>query len=56
MNRKRKFYVISNEKEDNIEKTTKISLNNYYKRMKAKDISNDILVPQNPEHETGDWT
>ena len=44
MNRKRKFYEISNEDEVNIEKTTKRPLNNYDKRMKVKDISNDILV------------
>ena len=43
MNRK-KIYEISNENEDNIEKTTKRSPNNYDKRMKVKDISNDRLV------------
>ena len=44
MSRKRKFYEISNEDEDNIEKTTKRSPSNYEKRVKVKDISNDILV------------
>ena len=44
MNRKRKIYDIFNEDEDNIEKTTKRPPNNYDKRMKIKDISNDRLV------------
>ena len=44
MNRKRKIYEISNEDEVNIEKTTKRPPNNYDKRMKVKDISNDRLV------------
>ena len=44
MNRKRKIYEISNEVEANIEKTTKRPPNNYDKRMKVKDISNDRLV------------
>ena len=44
INRKRKFYEISNEDEDNIEKTIKRTPNNYDKRMKVKDISNDKLV------------
>ena len=43
MNRK-KNYEISNEDEVNIEKTTKRSPNNYEKRIKVKDISNDRLV------------
>ena len=43
MNRKRNNYEISNEDEDNIEITTKRPLNNYDKRMKVKDISNDRL-------------
>ena len=37
MNRKRKIYKISNEDEDNIEKTTKRSPNNYDKR-KIKEV------------------
>ena len=44
INRKRKMYEISNEDEVNIEKTTKRPPNNYDKRMKVKDISNDRLV------------
>ena len=44
MNRKIKFYEISNEDEDKIEKTIKRLPNNYDKRMKVKDISNDRLV------------
>ena len=44
MNRKRKYYEISNEDEDNIEKIFKNQPNNYNKRMKVKDISNDRLV------------
>ena len=44
MNSKRKIYEISNEDEVNIEKTTKRPPNNYDKRMKVKDISNDRLV------------
>ena len=46
MNRQRKIYEISNEDEVNIEKTTKRPPNNYDKRMKVKDISNDRLVNQ----------
>ena len=44
MNRKSKIYEISNEDKVNIEKTTKRPPNNYDKRMKVKDISNDRLV------------
>ena len=44
MNRKRKIYEISNEDEVNIEKTTKRPPNNYDKRMKVKEISNDSLI------------
>ena len=44
INRKIKFYEISNEEEDNIEKTTKRPPNNYDERTKVKDISNDWLV------------
>ena len=44
MKRKRKIYEIFNEDEANIEKTTKRPPNNYEKRVKVKDISNDRLV------------
>ena len=44
MNRKRKIYETFNEDEINIEKTTKRPPNNYDKRMKVKDISNDRSV------------
>ena len=44
MNRKLKFNEISNEDEDNIEKTTKRPPNNYDKRIKVKDISNGRLA------------
>ena len=39
MNRKIKFYEISNEDEDNIEKTTKRLPNIYDKRLKVKGIN-----------------
>ena len=41
MSRKRKLYEISNEDEDNIEKLIKSHPNNYDKRMKVEDISNN---------------
>ena len=44
INRKRNFYEISNEDEDNIEKMMKSPPNNYNKRIKVKDISNVRLV------------
>ena len=44
INRKSKIYEISNEDEDTIEKTIKRPTNNYDKRMKVKDISNDRFV------------
>ena len=44
MNRKRKFYEISNSDEDNIEKIIIRPPINYDKRTKVKDISNDWLV------------
>ena len=46
MYRKIEFYEISNENENNIEKTIKRPPNNYEERVKAKDISIDRLEVQ----------